>query len=250
MRGSWKEISRNQLALLKTSAPFLRPPRENYNSGLPNRSSSGVQITFDPVWYAHEYLDAAMEISEGWFEDPLHHYLEVGRLRGHRPTRPVGRSETIDPSLQNLALHKEASQSSLSPWSRGITLAEDAGTAVNGRPWEGDGFHTGQDDGPWWQVDLGKVAEIRSMRIFNRDRQPDWVQKRASPLLVEFSRDGAQWERLFATQAGHVFGGYSDGSPLIWSTDCPVMARFIRISIQRREVLHLSEVEVYGRGLD
>src|SRR5262249_62390177 len=89
MNGRWKEISRNQVALLKSSAPFLRVPRETHHSGLPTRSAASAQIAFDPVWYAHEYLDAAMEISEGWFEDPLHHYLEVGRLRAYLATRPA-----------------------------------------------------------------------------------------------------------------------------------------------------------------
>jgi hypothetical protein len=89
MKGRWKEISRNQVALLKNAAPLLRVPRQNFDCGLPSRAAPGAAITFDPVWYAHEYIDAAIEISEGWFEDPLHHYLEVGRLRGYLPTCPV-----------------------------------------------------------------------------------------------------------------------------------------------------------------
>ena len=77
MRGRWKEVSRGQVALIKNSAPLLRAPRETSDSGLPLRTAQGARITFDSLWYAHEYIDAAMEISEGWFEDPLHHYLEV-----------------------------------------------------------------------------------------------------------------------------------------------------------------------------
>jgi hypothetical protein len=88
IKGRWKEISNRQVALLKTAAPFLRVPRVNYENGLPARFARGSGITFDSVWYTHEYIDAAMEISEGWFEDPLHHYLEIGRLRGYHPTRP------------------------------------------------------------------------------------------------------------------------------------------------------------------
>jgi hypothetical protein len=89
IKGRWKEISSRQVALLKTAAPFLRVPRVNYDeNGRPARFARGSGITFDPVWYTHEYIDAAMEISEGWFEDPLHHYLEIGRLRGYRPTPP------------------------------------------------------------------------------------------------------------------------------------------------------------------
>jgi hypothetical protein len=247
MRGHWKEISRNQVALLKNAAPFLRVPRQNYDSGLPMREAHGSTITFDPVWYAHRYLDAAMEISEGWFEDPLHHYLEVGRLRGYLPTCPVQDEVHVDPSLPNLALNKPATQSSLSGWSKGSTLEEDAGNAVNGNPSKDYGFHTDLEPNPWWMVDLGTSARVHFIRIFNRQFVPEWMQRRASPLVVDVSNDAEEWTPLFRTKPGQLFGGYSAGRPLVWSASAPVEARFIRISIARQEQLHLAEVEVYGR---
>jgi hypothetical protein len=245
MRGYWEEISRNQAALLKSASPFLRVPRENYDSGLPRRSAGASTITFDPVWYAHQYIDAAMEISEGWFEDPFHHYLEVGRLRGYLPTRPVQDEVPLDLAWANLALGKRATQSSLSQWSKGATLEEDAGYAVSGAP-SRDGFHTNEDANPWWMVDLGSTAQVHLIRIFNRERIPDWIQQRANPLVVEVSNDGEQWATLFRTERGQVFGGYSGGRPLVWSTKQPVEARFVRVSIPRQEYLHLAEIEIYG----
>jgi hypothetical protein len=87
IRGLWKEVSPRQAAVLKDGGARLPYPRlAHHVDGLPLRSPSATDIVVDPLWYAHEYLDAAMEISEGWFEDPTHHYLEVGRLRGYRPT--------------------------------------------------------------------------------------------------------------------------------------------------------------------
>jgi FkbM family methyltransferase len=246
MRGYWKEISRSQVALLKNAAPFLRVPRQNYDSGLPMRVAHGATITFDPVWYAHRYLDAAMEISEGWFEDPLHHYLEVGRLRGYLPTRPVQDEISVDLSLPNLALNNRVTQSSLSQWSKGATVEEDAGYAVSGDPSQ-DGFHTNNDPRPWWMVDLGSTAQLHFIRIFNRERIPEWIQQRANPLVVELSNDGEQWATLFRTNRGQVFGGHSGGHPLVWSTKQPVEARFVRVSIPRQEYLHLAEVEIYGK---
>jgi hypothetical protein len=245
MKSYWKEISRNQVALLKTSSPFLRTPRENYDSGLPRRSAPGSALTFDPVWYAHTYIDAAMEISEGWFEDPLHHYLEVGRLRGYLPTCPIQNDGLLDLSLPNLAINKPATQSSLSQWSKGATVEEDAGYAVNGNP-QGDGFHTDNESNPWWMVDLGNTAQVHLIRIFNRERIPDWMQQRAAPLIAEVSTDRVQWTTLFHTDPKQLFGGYSGGRPLVWSSSQPVEARFVRISIPRREYLHLAEVEIYG----
>jgi hypothetical protein len=247
MKGQWKEISRNQVSLLKSGAPFLRPPRENYDGGLPARSARGVQITFDPVWYAHEYIDAAMEISEGWFEDPLHHYLEVGRLRGYLPTRPTPHGRPLDLTLPNLALNKPATQSSISQWSRGRSLGEDAGNAVNGKPWEDIGFHTDEELNPWWMVDLGVASNVHYIRIFNRDRVPEHIQRRAAPLVIEVSDDGDCWRFLLRTQNGQIFGGYSGGHPLVWSGQASVEARFVRLSIPRRDYLHLAEVEIYGK---
>jgi len=246
MKGYWKEISRNQVAILKTSAPFLRALRENYDNGLPTRSAPGSKITFDPVWYAHEYVDAAMEISEGWFEDPLHHYLEVGRLRGYLPTRPMQKAIPLNLELPNFAMNKQATQSSLSQWSRGRTVEEDAAGAVNGNPWEDYGFHTNEENNPWWMVDLGTEVQVHFMRIFNRNRMPEWIQQRASPLVVEVSNDGGQWKPLFQTENKQIFGGYSDGHPLVWIASKPAEARFVRISVPRRETLHLAEVEIYG----
>jgi SAM-dependent methyltransferase len=246
LSGKWKEISRNQTALLRTASPLLRPPRETSYSGLPLRMAAGSAITFDPIWYAHEYIDAAMEISEGWFEDPLHHFLEVGRLRGHLPTRPIQAEGDLDPTLPNLALHKQATQSSISQWSRGSTVEQDAAFGVNGRPWE-EGFHTGEDERPWWMVDLQHLSSVRGIRIFNREGMPDWILNRASPLIVEASPDGDKWLRLFQTERGQRFGGYSGGRPLVWTAKQPVAARYVRVSIPRREYLHLAEVEVYGQ---
>jgi hypothetical protein len=247
VKGYWKEISRNQVALLKSAAPFLRVPRENYNSGLPTRSAQGSAITFDPVWYAHRYFDAAMEISEGWFEDPLHHYLEVGRLRGYLPTRPIGEEFPPDLTLANIAFNKRATQSSLSKWSYGSTPDEDAGHAVNGNPAKDCAFHTDTEPNPWWMVDLGDTALVQFMRIFNREGVPEWVQLRASPLVVEISNDADVWTALFRTDPGQLFGGHKGGSPLVWSSRDPVKGRFVRVSIPRRECLHLAEVEIYGR---
>lgn len=245
MKGRWKEISRNQVALLKSSAPFLRVPRETSYSGLPSRSARASLIAFDPVWYAHEYLDAAMEISEGWFEDPLHHYLDVGRLRGYLPTRPLPGERPIDLSLPNLALHRPATQSSLSQWSRGAGLEEDAARAVNGRPWEEFGFHTDEEPNPWWMVDLGGIAQVSFLRIFNMGGL-EAVQQQASPLVAEVTTDGERWRELFRTAPGQIFGGYSAGRPLVWGAPEPVPARFLRLSIPRHGVLHLAQVEIYG----
>jgi hypothetical protein len=113
------------------------------------------------------------------------------------------------------------------------------------------GFHTEVEEHPWWMVDLCALASIQFIRIFNREAV-EYVQLRASPLLVESSSDGIAWTPLFQTLRDHLFSGVSGGKPLVWSApaDNPMAARFIRISIPRRECLHLAEIEIYGRYVE
>jgi hypothetical protein len=53
---------------------------------------------FDYSWYATRYPLAAFEVAQGDYLDLMHHYIDVGRQRGYRPTPvsgppPSGRSE-------------------------------------------------------------------------------------------------------------------------------------------------------------
>jgi hypothetical protein len=154
-------------------------------------------------------------------------------------------SPAIDPSLSNLARGKPATQSSISPWSRGATLEQDAANAVNGDPAKDYAFHTAEDPNPWWMVDLGTPARLAFIRIFNREAPP-LIQWRAAPLVVEGSLTGEDWHLLFETRRDSYFSGYNGRQPLVRQIEHPAPIRLVRISIPRREFLHLSEVEIYG----
>ncbi len=41
-------------------------------------------VPVDAAWYASTYPMAAQEISEGWYADPEHHFVEIGAARGYR----------------------------------------------------------------------------------------------------------------------------------------------------------------------
>jgi hypothetical protein len=110
-------------------------------------------------------------------------------------------------------------RSSSGPFSRLRVNLRDRSCAEEGRPWKDYAFHTDEEQNPWWMVDLGVVARIHHIRVFNRDRVPELGHRRASPLVVEGSEDGIAWRVLFQTQPGQIFGGYSGGSPLLWSTE-------------------------------
>lgn len=137
----------------------------------------------------------------------------------------------------NLALGKPAQQSSECEWSYWGT-SQGPGGAVNGAITGYFGFHTAEEDAPWWQVDLGAVHPLREVRIYNRG---DGVRERARTLKVLASDDGAAW-RLLHDQAGYTFGGC--GRPLrVMLEGAP--ARHVRLQLAEHTALHLDQVEIY-----
>ncbi len=234
MDGRWREISRNQLRILISAAPFVTaqaaaPESQNWPD-------------FDPIWYVHTYIDAAMEISEGWYESALHHYLDVGRKRGHRPSM-----QTIAPVLPDLALGAKATQSSLSPWSRGTSVESDAGRAVNGDLYLDYAFHTAQEDNPWWMVDLGRDCDVSEMHIYNRIGEPVVIE-RVLPLLVQTSPDGKRWFEFCTVPKDIAFGGPDiSAEPLTIKCQPTVRTRFVRLmAMAPQTCLHLLRVRIYG----
>ena len=67
------------------------------------------------------------------------------------------------------------------------TTASDAAGACDGVIDGHFGFHTQQQEQPWWQVDLGEVLPLERVVIYNRD---DGVSQRAAQLQVLLSADG------------------------------------------------------------
>ena len=145
--------------------------------------------------------------------------------------------------LVNLALGKAALQSSTGVFSPAADPADDARGAVSGTTSGGCGFHTAEEDGPWWQVDLGEPSTIREVVVFNRVDQ-EALLDRAVPLEISFSDDGVGFRPVHLRQ--EVFGGLG-GTPLRWSPEGTQVARFVRLTARKVTWLHLDEVEVYGQ---
>jgi FkbM family methyltransferase len=138
----------------------------------------------------------------------------------------------------NLARGKAASQSSTCQWSHYFT-ADGPGGGVNGYISGFFGFHTDEEDQPWWQVDLGAIQPLQEVRIFNR---LDAARQRSRTLRVFLSHDCITW-RLVHDQGGYTFGG-NDGRPLrVMLSD--QSARYVRLQLNERSYFHLDEVEVY-----
>jgi hypothetical protein len=152
----------------------------------------------------------------------------------------------LDPpgAWPNVAIGKQADQSSISPFSRGATTREDAAGAVTGRPTGEYGFHTDEEDRPWWSVDLGAACDIALIRIFNRfDHRA--IGERFREFDLQASADGQDWDTIAAVRGDRIWGGI-DGDPYLFQPDLPPTARHVRIILAGRGILHLDQVEIYG----
>ena len=233
MEGMWREISRNQLRMIKSSAPFI-----------PSRVAAPESTSwpnFDATRYLHTHLDAAMEISEGWYASALEHFLDIGRKRGYTS----GSVDTVM-NMPNLALNKRAWQSTISEWSRGKTISEDAMRAVSGDRRKDYGFHTALENFPWWIVDLGIICLVREIHIYNRVGHAS-VRQRALPMLIHVSSDGETWADLCHLQQGDAFGTEAGEPVPLIVRGAGVKTRYVRlVADSHNTCFHLAEVEVYG----
>ncbi len=126
----------------------------------------------------------------------------------------------------------------------GVSTKEDAAGAVDGVKDGKWGFHTKNENRPWWHVDLGKPEELARVTVYNRCESGAGIAGRTARLALLLSDDGKKWREVYRHN-GKVFYGHTDKKPL----SIPVMgqkARFVRIQLPGRSYFHLDEVEVYG----
>lgn len=234
IEGLWREVSPSHLRAISLKSPFVQR----------NWPDFGMQPPpdFDERWYLHTYTDAAQAVSDGVYYDALHHYLDVGRRMGRQPG-PMPNA----PRLPDLARGARAWQSSLSEWSVGKTINEDAMRAVDGARDREYAFHTAKEDNPWWAVDLGKSAEVVEVHVFNR-KGPRVVREKAFPLVVMTSNNGVEWiEYARSKLEDPESESDSANSPIIFKRPERTECRFVMVMAERQQThLHLAGVEVYG----
>lgn len=94
-------------------------------------------------------------------------------------------------------------------------------------------FHTRDEQDPWLRYDLGTKTAFSSMRIENRQ---DSEGARAVPLVVEVGDDGSHFREI----------ARRDSDFSTWKPSFPtVTARYVRLRVARKSILHLEEVDVY-----
>ncbi|NHN84899.1 DUF563 domain-containing protein [Acetobacter musti] len=173
-------------------------------------------------------------------------------------SHPNFRKETLtaeNEECPNIARHRPAMQSSISFWSVAPTREEDAAQGVNGVISGKNCFQTKVENGPWWQVDLGGLFDLREIRLFNRMGTAD-VMARVAALGIAVSRNGTDWTTIMTPTDHGLFGG-ADGAPLVWRPghlrepashrrESRITARWVKVFLESRDSLSLEQVEVYG----
>ncbi len=94
-------------------------------------------------------------------------------------------------------------------------------------------FHTQEQNQPWMEIDLGSPQTFTSVKIKNRQ---DCCAERAVPLVLEVSSDGQHWKQL--ARKNEVFATWHPEFP-------PVTARWVRLRVARKSILHLVSVDIY-----
>lgn len=125
---------------------------------------------------------------------------------------------------------------------KNVTPAEDARGGVDGVKDGTWGFHTGLDDRPWWQVDLGGNMLLARVVIYNTGYQQEW--KRAMRLTVLLSGDGKTWQEVYRHD-GSKFRGPKQPLKVVVNG---AKARYVRIQLPVTQHLTLEEIEVYQAG--
>jgi hypothetical protein len=94
-------------------------------------------------------------------------------------------------------------------------------------------FHTLEEDAPTLVLDLGTVQRVHKLEVTNRI---DCCRDRALPLEAAVSIDGVAWKHV-----AHRRFEFRE-----WTASfSPIAARFVRLRVPRRSLLHLARVAVY-----
>jgi FkbM family methyltransferase len=138
-------------------------------------------------------------------------------------------------ALENLALRRPALQSSTSQRSADPHPAVDATIATSGDLQSPRFFQTGLDPFPWWQVDLGGERLIHRVEILNRHS----MQDRLTRFTLLGSLDGSTWRTLQRVRT-------TAARRYVFAFDPPRLARYLRVRVDGRGVLHFRQCQVFG----
>jgi len=221
-------IGTHDLVLTNSSIAFQAGPLGSYylptNSLLINRGST----TADQVGLYH-YTTRADQFAEGTSQvDIGFHYLQFGSV-----------------ASTNRALFYSSVKQSSTNFGGNANYAVDG---VTGGDFNTDHVtHTGPDAQAWWQVDLGSIRSIDTIRIWNRT---DCCSDRLTNSWVLVSSDAFTSTNLAtSTNQSGVFS-YHLGS-VVTSNYIPVFrtGRYVRVQLAGTDYLSLAEVQIMSAGV-
>jgi F5/8 type C domain len=96
-------------------------------------------------------------------------------------------------------------------------------------------FHTAEEKGPWFELDLGAPTEFSKVVLVNRS---DCCSERAFPVAIEVSSDAQAWTQV--AQRSKAYGTWT-------ATFSTTRARYVRVHSLKKTYLHLERVEVHAR---
>ncbi len=142
---------------------------------------------------------------------------------------------------RNIAPLSTPTQSSTCIWSSDPNPSIAAKGGINQDFTGGDGFHTDQEQDPWWMTELDQEYNIREIRLFNSMKSEE-IMARTRRFHIDVSMDGVDWETIFTKSDDASFGGV-DGRPYIIRTSA--RAKYVRIQLNNHSYFQLDEVEIY-----
>jgi hypothetical protein len=93
-------------------------------------------------------------------------------------------------------------------------------------------FITNEEDNPWLEIDLLASQQISRVEVANRR---DFGADRAFPMIIELSVDGQKYFRVADRTEPFT----------VWkATFTPQQARYVRLKVTKRAILHLERVSV------
>jgi hypothetical protein len=95
-------------------------------------------------------------------------------------------------------------------------------------------FHTLEEKQPWVEIDLGKPTAFSLVEVTNRS---DCCPDRAVPLVIEVGNGQQQWREV--ARRTDTFSKWR-------AKIAPTTARYVRLRVTRRSLLHLEKVVVRG----
>ncbi len=160
----------------------------------------------------------------------------------------VIRITALDTRLENLALQGTATQSStFSNQARTDSLeaARAIDSDLSGAAIAGSMSHTQIEAQPWWELDLGRVVDIDTIRLWNRT---DCCSDRLSNFHVFVSAEPFGSTDLALTRSQLGVTDFPTSGVAGRQTDIKVsrVGRYVRVQLAGNNALQLAEVQVFG----